>query len=200
MQLRLETNLRLWAAIIAVGIFAVAVIFTRQLWWPERAIAEYFAGSSARLKQIEASMPARSLADSNYSSNLFSPEPMGGHSLAEPTQAASPNSGVSYTGTMYSMPNYLPQNVNPAGSPILARPVLALPDFKDLTTTVSPPAFQSLPAATTPDFKLPLQLMLPSPTGGLVSTGDILPVTPTIGGVQGVPAAPLTGPLSGARR
>ena len=200
MKLRLETNLRLWAAIIAVGIFAAVVVFTRQLWWPERAIAEYFAGSAARLKQIEAAIPARSSADSNYSSNLFSPESMGGHSLAEPTQAASPNSGVSYTGTMYSMPNYLPQNVNPTGSPINPRPILALPNFNDLTTPASPHAFQSLQAATTPDFKLPLQLMLPSPTGGLVSTGDILPVTPTLGGVQSVPAAPVTGPLSGARR
>jgi len=195
-KLGLETNLRLWIALAAVGAFAVAaVITTRHLWWPERAIADHVASSAALRKQIEDSVPNSSTTDLRYSQDLFSPTPMSGYPGAEQPQSSS-GSPYSY----YPIADYYAGSTKPTVHQNNSLPALALPGIKDTIGADSLPAFQSLPTATSQDFKLPIQLLLPSPTGGLVSTGDILPVTPTIGGVQGVPAAPVTGPLSGAGR
>ena len=198
MKLRLETNLRLWAAILAVGAFAAAaVISTRHLWWPERTVADHVANSAVLRKQIEDSMPGSASTDLRYSSALFLPTPAYRDSALEQPQ---PTASSPYTYSVHPLSDYYyPRNPNSAARQSNSLPAFTLPELNSIKTD-SFSSFQSLPVTTSQDFKLPLQLMVPSPTGGLVSTGDLLPVTPTLGGVQGIPAAPVTGPLSGVKR
>jgi hypothetical protein len=201
-KLKLETNLRLWIAIVALGAFAAAaVISTRHLWLPERAIADHVASSAKRLKQIEAMMPARSSPDFRYSPDLLSPLPMGRYPAEEPTQPGSLDSNPPDSDSMYSMPNYLPRIMNPAAYQNNSLLVLALPELKDSIKSDSPPSFRSLPVATSNDLKLPFQLLLPSASGGLVSTGDSLTLGAPIGGLPSVPAAAAgAGSLLGGKR
>jgi hypothetical protein len=126
---------------------------------------------------------------------------MGRYPAAETMQPGPLDSNSSDSDSIYSMPNYLPRNMNPAAQQNNSLPALTLPELKDLIKTDQPPSIRSLPVATTNDLKLPFQLMLPSASGGLTSTGNSLNTDVSIGGLPSAPSAGVsTGSLLGGKR